>query len=130
MHKIDVQFGNLDEPSSAFYQQSNTIPSNKVSQRTTEQSAHISPSIRPVDQPVMKQQQQQRILSTQIQQQQSIPIKSVVTPQYTVHQQHHQMNPPNMLLQSLLYHPQAQQEVNQISANFHFFEKSLSAISF
>jgi hypothetical protein len=60
-------------------------------------------------------QQQQRILPTQIQQQQpSMTIKPVVTPQYAVHQQQHQINAPNILLQSLLFHHQPQQpEVNK-----------------
>jgi hypothetical protein len=134
MHKIDVQFGNLDEPSSVFYQPSDAIQSNKIPQRTTEQSAHISPSIRPANQPVMNQQHQQhqqRILPTQIQQQQqSIPIKSVVTPQYTVHQQQHQMNPPNMLLQSLLYHPQAQPESVTLDTSYDPTTFSLPSMDF
>jgi hypothetical protein len=60
-----------------------------------------------------QQQQQQRILPTQIQQQPSMTMKPVVTPQYAVHQQQpHQINPPNILLQSLLFHHQQQPEVN------------------
>jgi hypothetical protein len=118
VNKIDVQFGNLDEPSSssAFYSQSESIPSNKTSQRTTGQSAHISPSIRPTDQPVMnaqqqQQQQQQRILPNQIPSQPSMTIKPVVTPQYAVHQQQQQqINPSNVILQSLFYHHHQQQQ--------------------
>jgi hypothetical protein len=127
MNKIDVQFGNLgetfDEPSSTFYQQTESIPSNKISQRTTEQSAHISPSTRSSGQPVINQQQQQRILPTQIQQQQQQPamtIKPVVPSQYAVHQQQHQINAPNILLQSLLFHHQQQPEVNQKISFFLF----------
>ncbi|CAF3866124.1 unnamed protein product [Rotaria sordida] len=121
INKIDVQFGNLGEPfdetstttttssSTPFYPQSQSISSNKISQRTTEQSSHISPSTRPSEQLLInqsQQQQQQRILPTQIQQQPTIPIKQVVTPQYTVHQQQHPINAQNILLQSLLYHQQ------------------------
>ncbi|CAF2231539.1 unnamed protein product [Rotaria magnacalcarata] len=110
VNKIDVQFGNIGESSedtssaSAFYQQSQSISSNKISQRTTEQSSHSSPSSRPSEQPVMnQQQQQQRVLQTQIQQQPTMPMKQVVTPQYTLHQQQHPITAPNILLQSLLY---------------------------
>jgi hypothetical protein len=130
VNKIDVQFGNLDEPSSssAFYSQSESIPSNKTSQRTTGQSAHISPSIRPTDQPVMnaqqqQQQQQQRILPNQIPSQPSMTIKPVVTPQYAVHQQQQQINPSNVILQSLFYHHHQQQqqpEVHRKLQNFSF----------
>ena len=113
--KSIYNFGNLGEPfdgssASARYQQSVAIPSNKLSQRTTEQSSRISPATRPTDQPVINQQQlQQRLIPTQIQQPPSMTIKPVVTPQYTVHQQQHQMNTPNILLQTLLYHHQQQQ---------------------
>ena len=121
MNKIDVQFGNLDETSSTFYPQSDSVPKNKDSQRITEQSAHITPSTRSSNQPVTNQQQ---ILSnqTQHQQQPSIPMKPLVTPQYAVHQQQHQhqMNPSNVLLQSLLYHAQpAQPEVNNNPSFVH-----------
>ena len=125
MNKIDIQFGNLDEPSSTFYAQSESMPTNKLAQRTTEQSAHISPAIRSSDQPVSNQQQTLTNQIHQHQQQPSIPIKPLVTPQYAVHQQQHQMNPSNMLLQSLLYHPQqAQPEVNN---NLSFPPSTLSS---
>jgi len=119
VNKIDVQFGNLGESydesaSSAFYQPTQSIPANKVSQRTIEQSSHSSPSTRPSEQPVMNQ---QRILLTQIQQP-SMTIKPVVAPQYAVHQQQHQVNTPNMLLQSLfLHHQQQQQQQPEVRIN-------------
>ncbi len=130
-NKIDIQFGNLgesfDDSSSKFYQQSGSIPTNKISQRTTEQSAHISPST----QPVMNQ--QQRILPTHIQQQHqqqqpSMTVKPVVPPQYAVHQQQHQINAPNILLQSLLFHHQQQPEVNHKVKNCHFIFYSFDFI--
>ena len=71
MHKIDVQFGNLgesydDASAASFYQPTGSIPTNKVSQqRPVEQSAHISPSTRSTEQPVMNQ---QRIILAQVQQ--------------------------------------------------------------
>ncbi len=118
VNKIDVQFGNLGESydesaSSAFYQPTQSIPANKVSQRTIEQSSHSSPSTRPSEQPVMNQ---QRILLTQIQQP-SMTIKPAVTPQYAVHQQQHQVNTPNMLLQSLFLHHQQQQQQPEVRIN-------------
>ncbi|CAF4903958.1 unnamed protein product, partial [Rotaria socialis] len=63
------------------------------------------------EQPVMnqQQQQQQRILQTQIQQQPTMSMKQVVTPQYTLHQQQHPITAPNILLQSLLYQQQQHQ---------------------
>ncbi|CAF1018835.1 unnamed protein product [Adineta steineri] len=132
VNKIDVQFGNLsdtydDTGSSAFYQQTDSASSNKISQRTTEQSSHISPATRPSEQPVMNQ---QRILLTQIQQP-SMTIKPVVTPQYAVHQQQHQVNTPNMLLQSLLFHhPQQQPEPVTLDTPYDPTTFSLPSIEF
>jgi hypothetical protein len=126
MNKIDVQFGNLGEgfdetsSSSSLYKQTQVIPSNKISQRATEHSSHISPSTRLSEQPVMNQQLQQRILPTQIQQQPPMTIKPVVTPQYAVHQQQHQMTAPNILLQSLLYHHQQHQQ-SEVNENLKFY---------
>jgi hypothetical protein len=47
-------------------------------------------------------------------------IKPVVTPQYAVHQQQHQMNAPNILLQSLLYHHQQHQQ-SEVNENLKFY---------
>lgn len=67
-----------------------------------------------------QQPQQQRLLPTQIQQQQTIPLKPVVAPQYTVHQQQHPINTQNMLLQSLLYHaPPAEVKLNEKRNSIH-----------
>ena len=124
--------------SSAFYQHSGPITSvskqnttlssvqnpqrstaSTVQHPSTGPSAFISPtthtnatriSEQPQQQPVMNQ---QRVLPPQLQQQQqaSMTMKSVVPQQYTVHPQPHQMNPQNLLLQSLLFHHPQQQEV-------------------
>ncbi|CAF2824442.1 unnamed protein product [Rotaria sp. Silwood2] len=143
INKIDVQFGNLGEAfdetptaksssSTAFYQQPQSISSNKISQRTTEQSSHISPSHRPSEQSVMNQPQpqQQRILPTQIQQQPTMPIKPVVAQQYTVHQQQHPINAPNILLQSLLYHPQQQPDPVTLDTSYDPTTYSLPSMDF
>ena len=134
INKIDVQFGNLgesfDESSTTFSPQTESISSNKTSQRTIEQSTNISPSTRPVtnqqQQPQQQQQQQQRVVPIQVQpqpQQPTIPIKPVVTSQYTVQPQH-QLPSLNIPLQSLLFHPQQQQqqqpEVNRNKKNKNF----------
>ncbi|CAF3409447.1 unnamed protein product [Rotaria sp. Silwood1] len=140
MNKIDVQFGNLGEAfdetpttsssSTAFYQQSQPISSNKISQRTTEQSSHISPSPRSSEQPVMNQPHQQRILPTQIQQQPTIPIKQVATPQYTLHQQQHPMNAPNILLQSLFYHQSQQPDPVTLDTSYDPTTFSIPSMDF
>ena len=139
--KLDIQFGNLGESydesltqkisiptsSSAFYhhsepmtsmtKQNNASLSTENHQRTSEQLSYNSPSMRSTEQPVINQ---QRLLSSQMQQPAPIAMKPVVPPQYAVHQQQqqqqqqqqHQMNAPSMFLQSLLFHPQQQlQEV-------------------
>jgi hypothetical protein len=120
INKIDVQFGNLGESyddtssqnvsrptsSSAFHHHSQLL-TKQNNPSLNEQSSYISPSTRSSEQPVLNQ---QRLLPSHIPQQQSITMKPVVTPQYTVHQQQHA---PNMLLQSLLYHHQQQQQQQQ-----------------
>ncbi|CAF0723636.1 unnamed protein product [Adineta ricciae] len=135
MHKIDVQFGNLGESyddasavsTAPFYQPTGSIPTNKVSQqRPVEQSAHISPSTRSIEQPVMNQ---QRILLTQVQQP-AMAMKSVVAPQYTVHPQQHQANTQNMLLQSLLFHQQQQPEPVTLDASYDPNAFPLSSLDF
>ena len=138
MNKIDVQFGNLninetfDDSSSAFYPTSETIlsgtknknsmPLGQNAQRSTEQSAFVSPTthanaIRSIEQ----QQQQQlhapvmnqaRVLSQQQQQQQqSMTMKPVVPQPYPVHHRQHPINAQGVVLHPLLIHPQ-QQEVH------------------
>ena len=118
--------------SSAFYQHSEPITSvtkqnsasssvqhpqrsTTVQHDPTEQSSFISPtaqtnSTRASEHQQQQQQQpvmnQQRILQQQMQQQPSMTMKPVVPPQYAVHHQQHQMNAPNLLLQSLLFHHQ------------------------
>ncbi len=132
--------------SSAFYQRSepmasvsgqkNTSSSVHHPQRSTaqhhltEQSSFISPpthtnSTRSFEQqqPVMNQ---QRLLPSQMPQQPQMTMKPVVPTPYAVHHQQHQMNAPNLLLQSLLYHHQQQQEVyihtyNDIIKYFYLF---------
>ncbi len=118
-------FYQRSEPITSVNKQNNILSSVQNSQRSTttiphhstEQSSFVSPSahIHPTrsseQQPVMNQ---QRILPPHMQQQQQQPsmtIKSVVPPPYAVHHQQHQMNAPNLLLQSLLYHGHPQQEV-------------------
>ena len=124
------------EPMSSTTKQNNTLSSIQISQRpmttagtmshhSTEQSAFVSPSVRPntsrpSDQQQQHQQQQQpvmnqqRVLPLQMQQQQqqqqpSMTMKQVVPQQYAVHHQQQQINAQNLLLQTLMY--QQQQEV-------------------
>lgn len=132
MNKIDVQFGNLNETfddtsvsippsSSAFYPTSgiknnDSVPLGQSAQRSTEQSAFVSPTTqtnatRSIEQqaPVMNQ---ARVLSQQIpQQQQSMTMKPIVPQPYPVHHQQHAINPQNILLHPLLLHPQQQESV-------------------
>jgi hypothetical protein len=113
--------------SSVFYQHSEPITSvtkqnsasssvqhpqrSMVQHDPTEQSSFISPATQTNSNRSSEQQQQpvmnqQRILQQQMQQQPSMTMKPVVPPQYAVHHQQHQMNAPNLLLQSLLFHHQ------------------------
>lgn len=95
---------------------STSIPTNN-GQRVNEQISYISPSMRSTEHQHQHQQpviNSQRILSSQMQQATAAPpppmtMKPVVTPQYAVQQQQHQMNQPNMFLQSLLFHQPGQQ---------------------
>lgn len=133
------------EPMSSTAKSNNTLSAVQHSQRpttaaaatmshhSTEQSAFISPSARPnTARPSEQQQQQpvinqQRVLPLQMQQQQqqqqpSMTMKQVVPPQYAVHHQQQQLNPQNLILQSLIYQPQQEVRSNRI----YSIQKSIS----
>ena len=96
--------------------QTSQISAKTVQHPISEQSSFVSPTTHTnlthlsEQQPVMNQ---QRILPQQIQST-SMTMKPIVSPQYAVHHQQHQINPANLLLHPLLFHQQQQkqQEVN------------------
>lgn len=122
------------EPISSTARPNNTLSAVQSSQRpttaatmshhSTEQSAFVSPSVRPnTARPSEQQQQpvmnQQRVLPLHMQQQQqqqqpSMTMKQVVPPQYAVHHQQQQLNAQNLILQSLIYQQQQEVRSNRI----------------
>ncbi|CAF0787518.1 unnamed protein product [Adineta steineri] len=146
-------FYQRSQPVTSVSKQNNTSSSIQNSQRPsttastvqhqpTEQPSFISPTshsnlTRPFEQqPVINQ---QRILPSQIQQSQqqqqqqqqpSMTMKPVVPPQYALHHQQHQMNAPNLLLQSLLYHHQQPQEAVPLDNSYDPTAFQLPSIDF